>query len=396
MGTIVRLKIKKTDSKVVIVAIKRGVVFIEETYAKSTIISFQSNLQHSKSKYGYLYLPSFYLGGSYALGQQRSCALDVLREIEKLKLSGVNKIIFDLRNNGGGSLLDVVKIAGYFIDNGPIVNTYSSDGSFKPDVDTDKRVIFDGQLVVLINKFSASASEIFAAAMQDYQRALVIGGDRSFGKGTVQNKLPIALHLPLAKKINRRDDEIKWTVKKFYRINGGTTQHQGVVPDIRLPMPENPLKIGESEYPNALLWNEVPPLVYKIWDKNIYKKELSLKSLQRVSTNSYFITMEKRNRYIEGIQNDKEVSLNYFTFSKNKEKQKKEMTIFDKDLNAYTYSPIYFDKKYNLKKLRLKSKNSAELNARKEIQKKWYDNLSRDVYLQEALLILRDISELEN
>ena len=398
-GTIVRLKVKKGDGNTRIISIKRGIVFIEETYAKSTIISFNSNIQDndSNSKYGYLNLPSFYLGvGSYSLGQQRSCAIDVLREIEKLQQAGVDKIIFDLRNNGGGSLSDVVKIAGYFIKNGPIVNTYSSDGSFKADIDDDGRTIFDGDLVVLINKFSASASEIFAAAMQDYNRAIIVGGDRSFGKGTVQNKIPIAFQLPLAKKINRKEDEIKWTIKKFYRINGGTTQHEGVIPDIRLPMPESALEIGESEYPNALLWNEVPPLTYDTWGDNLYKKNIVERSSLRTASNSYFITMDERNQYIKKNQNDKEITLNYLTFSKEKDKQKSQMDIFEKKLNSYKQVPIYFDEKYNLKSLRLKSKNSTELNDRKEIQKKWYANLKKDTYLQEALFILNDISELRN
>ncbi|MEN9739156.1 MAG: hypothetical protein RLZZ318_1190, partial [Bacteroidota bacterium] len=252
-GTVVKLTVKKLDESIVIIPIVRDVVVMEDSYAKSAIII------QDKQKYGYINLPSFYVDMNDRNG--RSCAKDIAVEIEKLKKDKVKGIVLDLRNNGGGSLGDVVEIGGMFIDKGPISLVKPRDG--EPEVLDDRKpsVLWNGPLTIMVNENSASASEILAAAMQDYKRAVIIGSP-TFGKGTVQR----FVDLDDAFAVNESDHlgSLKITIQKFYRINGTTTQLQGVTPDVIMPDRYRYLEYGEKENQFALKADRIPSAQYNI------------------------------------------------------------------------------------------------------------------------------------
>ena len=225
-GTEVRLQIRKSDGVIKTVTLVRDEIVQDETFAKSAVINTP------KGKIGFIYLPEFYADFDNPKGAR--CSDDVRKEVIRLKEQKVDGIIIDLRNNGGGSLYDVVQMVGFFIEDGPIVQVKDRDG--KPQVyrDRDKTVLYDGPLGVMVNEFSASASEIFAAAIQDYNRGIIIGSTTTYGKGTVQRNIGLDKTLGILEP-NSELGTIKLTLQKFYRINGGSTQLRGVSSDIALP-----------------------------------------------------------------------------------------------------------------------------------------------------------------
>ncbi|HEY0029208.1 MAG TPA: S41 family peptidase, partial [Bacteroidia bacterium] len=225
-GTEVRLTVKKPDGNIIVIPIIRDIVVLEDSYAQSVIIKGKKNI-------GYIKLPSFYADFSGKGG--RSCAKDIKKELEKLKAEHVDGIILDLRYNGGGSLPDVVDMAGLFIDKGPVCQVKQKAALAQVLEDRDAGVVYDGPLTVMVNSNSASASEIMAAAIQDYHRGVIVGtSPSSFGKGTVQRFFNLDDYLPPAYANLKPLGEVKITTQKFYRINGGATQLKGVVPDIVL------------------------------------------------------------------------------------------------------------------------------------------------------------------
>ncbi|MCI1186234.1 carboxy terminal-processing peptidase [Hymenobacter sp. DH14] len=254
-GTEVRLTVRKPDGVTVVIPIIRDVVVIEETYAQSAVIK-----QNGKN-YGYLRLPSFYADFSGKGG--RSSATDVQRELAKLSQQNVAGVVLDLRNNGGGSLSDAVRMGGLFVPTGPMVQVKEARNPAKPVADVDPAVQYGGPLVVMVNKYSASASEILAAAMQDYRRAVIIGST-TYGKGTVQQVLDLdnAVNSPEIAAIKPLGS-LKLTIQKFYRVNGGSTQFKGVVPDITLPDALSTYAKGEQEAEYALPWDEIAPAPYQ-------------------------------------------------------------------------------------------------------------------------------------
>jgi carboxyl-terminal processing protease len=261
-GTEVRLTLKKTDGTSHVVSlIREEIVQDELTFARSAIVN------SAKGKIGYIYLPEFYADFDNPKGPR--CALDVAKEIMKLKAEKVDGIVLDLRNNGGGSLSDVVQMAGLFVEQGPIVQVRSR-GDEKPQVypDHDKSVLWDGPFAVMVNELSASASEIFAAAIQDYHRGVIIGSSSTYGKGTVQRPIGLDKSLGLDP-TNSELGTIKLTLQKFYRINGGSTQLRGVSSDIVLPdiYPDiyEYAKIRERDNPDALPWDEIQKADYTPW-----------------------------------------------------------------------------------------------------------------------------------
>lgn len=257
-GTEVRLTVKKVDGATKVIPIIRGEVAMEETFAKSAI--FKS----AGGRVGYIYLPEFYADFQHING--RRCADDVAKEVEKLKASGVTGIILDLRYNGGGSLSDVVDMAGLFIDQGPVVQVKSSDQPPSTLRDATKGTLYDGPLAIMTNSGSASASEIMAAAMQDYKRAVIVGAP-TFGKGTVQKVIDLSEYIDPVTRMRMMNEapigSIKLTVQKFYRINGGSTQLRGVTPDIKLPDAYSELDMGERKDKAALKWDKIPAASYK-------------------------------------------------------------------------------------------------------------------------------------
>ena len=262
-GTEVRLTILRPDGARLVIPIVRDVVKIEETYVKSTVLKNKLG-----SKIGYIRIPSFYRDFSGGREQEhpRNVTDDTRSELSKLKKEGVSGLILDLRNNGGGALSDAVDISGLFMPGGPVVQVKNSQGMIRVLEDEDTNVTYDGPMIVLVNQFSASASEILAAALQDYGRALIVGGAHTHGKGTVQALVDMNRNLPLLH-LKKYDDlgALKVTIQKFYRVNGGSTQYKGVTPDVVLPSMLDYLESGEQYMDNSLPWDQVVDVNHTPW-----------------------------------------------------------------------------------------------------------------------------------
>ncbi len=278
-GTEVRLTVTRADGARLVIPIVRDVVKLEETYVKSTVIK-----DEKEGKIGYVKIPSFYRDFSAGrLGRDgRNVTDDTRSELNKLKKEGINGIILDLRNNGGGSLSDAVDVSGLFLSEGPMVQVKNSQGVIRVLEDKDRDVVYDGPMIVLINQFAASASEIFAAAMQDYGRALVVGGAHTHGKGTVQALLDMNRNLPLLH-LKKYEDlgALKVTIQKFYRVNGSSTQYKGVVPDVVLPSMLDYLETGEQYMDNSLPWDSVEAVSHPSW----HGSRFDLARIQKESRN---------------------------------------------------------------------------------------------------------------
>ena len=372
-GSEVRLTVKRTDGSIKVITLLRGKVDLEDTFAKSAIIN-------GDKKIGYIYLPEFYLNFNDASGHK--CSEDVANEIKKLKAENVDGIIMDLRNNGGGSLPEVVKMAGLFIQEGPICQVQSRGEKPYTWKDNDNTVLYDGPLTVMVNEFSASASEIFAAAIQDYKRGIVIGSTSTYGKGTVQRTIPLNPERENELFGNENKDDlgsIKLTLQKFYRVNGGSTQLKGVTPDIVLPDRFESLKFREKDNTLSLPWDEIAKVDYTTWTSTLtdnpssYLKNSETTTLGKIKTT--LLEMDKLN--------DKEYSL-----SSTKFKQEK------KQLNA-TYKVL--DSLFKLQK-ELVVKNSAAdalpVDAAKDKVEKnntWLKRLSNDIYIDESVKIMRNM-----
>jgi carboxyl-terminal processing protease len=280
-GTEVRLTVKRADGSTKVIPIVRDVVLNEATYAQSAVINDPSGL-----KIGYLRLPVFYADFKDEGG--RSSAEDVKKELAKLTAEGVKGIVFDLRENGGGSLRDAVDMAGLFIPSGPVVQVHDSRGTTSVLNDRDPRVQYAGPLVVLVNKHSASASEILAAAIQDYKRGLIIGTPTTYGKGTVQRIVDLDETMPAMLNTFKPLGSLKFTMQKFYRITGSSTQFKGVAADIVLPDVASDLDEGEQQADYALPWDEIKPSSYHPWDAQPNYAQLEANSKARVAANPSF------------------------------------------------------------------------------------------------------------
>ncbi len=377
-GTMVRLSIKKIDGTTKIVSLIRDVVVLEDTYAKSAIIDDKP----SGKKYGYLKLPSFYVDFSNPNG--RNCYNDVKTEIEKLKKENVSGIIFDLRDDGGGSLEDVVKIAGLFIKDGPIVQSVGSKGAKKIHKDIDPQIQYDGNVVVMVNAISASASEIFAAAMQDYNRAIIIGGNSTYGKGTVQNFTELDRMIP--KKPADMEDlgSLKMTVQKFYRVNGGATQRKGVVPDIVMPDYFNYMDFNESFMDNAMPWDEISSVTYSPWDLAYDKLYISTLSEKRIKNDTLFNLIDENGKRMKQIRENTNMTLNYddyVTEVKKREEEGKKYERIGKDQMNIVVNILQSDEAG----IQSDTSKQARWDA-------WIAGLKKDVYLLEATNIMKDIN----
>lgn len=280
-GTEVRLTVKKADGSTKVIPIVRDVVVNEATYAQSAVINDPSGL-----KIGYLRLPVFYADFNGEGG--RSSATDVQKELAKLTAEGVQGVVFDLRENGGGSLRDAVDMAGLFLPSGPVVQVHDSRGVTNVLNDRDPRVQYSGPLVVLVNKHSASASEIVAAAIQDYKRGLIIGTPTTYGKGTVQRVVDLDETVPAAFAALKPLGSLKFTMQKFYRVTGSSTQFKGVASDIVLPDVASDLDDGEQQADYPLKWDELKAASYRPWDAQPNYAKLEANSKARVAANPSF------------------------------------------------------------------------------------------------------------
>jgi len=377
-GTEVRLTIKTMEGVYKIISLIRDVIVMEESYAKSVTLK-----QTDGTLVGLIDLPKFYTDYNNKGG--RTCSTDVKKELEKMNAQGIRKVIIDLRGNGGGSLQDVVDMVGLFIPLGPIVQVKSRTGEPYLLTDKDPKVVYDGEVLVLVDSYSASASEIFAAAIQDYGRGIIIGSNSTFGKGTVQkfHELnQVGNHL----NPNASDEELgslKLTTQKFYRVNGDATQLKGVVPDIILPDNYAYLEVGEKKQDYPLAFSEIRPTTYVKWNGVIEKMEsLREQCFVRVSNNEFFrMVDEKAKKFKENKDNSTE-PLNYVKYLSEKEKQQKDADTFEdllKNLVPMEISPLDADS------IRFQEKEKMEMF------KKWEERLNKDIYVREALKILLDI-----
>ncbi|MDG2174229.1 MAG: carboxy terminal-processing peptidase [Flavobacteriaceae bacterium] len=372
-GTNVILTIKKVDGEIVDLEIKRDIVLLEETYVRSSIVSKQENL------YGFINLPKFYI--DFDNSTSRDAARDVKKEIIRLKNLGVKGLVLDLRNNGGGSLKTVVEMAGLFIQEGPIVQVRSMDKESKILRDKDRSIIWEGPLVILVNEFSASASEILAAAMQDYKRAIIIGSKQTYGKGTVQNVLD--LNKMVRSNTNGDLGALKFTTQKYYRINGGSTQLEGVKSDIVVPDKYTYVDFGEKDQENPLEWDKIDPVSYEPW-KTFFDYNKSIQASKNRMNSSEFISLIDENaKWIKSMRDRDIYTLNYRKFKKdlllNEEKVKKY-----KKLSDYSSDLTFKSLPYEIDLI-------AKDSSLGEKRKRWHKNLSKDIYVNESLNVLNDL-----
>ncbi|MBX3242819.1 MAG: carboxy terminal-processing peptidase [Chitinophagaceae bacterium] len=375
-GTEVKLTVRKTDGSTKVVSLIRDEIVLEETFARSAIID------EGAGKIGYLFLPEFYADWERPNGAKSG--EDVAKEIKKLKAENVEGIIIDLRNNGGGSLYDVIQMAGLFIDEGPIVQVKDRQGNPTVLKDKDKGVLYDGPLVVMVNEFSASASEIFAAAMQDYDRALVVGSTSTYGKGTVQRNIGIDAGRGLLTRQGGEDDLgfLKLTLQKFYRVSGGSTQQRGVTPDIVIPDQLEHFKFREKDNPDALKWDEISQAKYTPWSNLIDFSEIKRSEANRVNGSPVFSKI-KENTALLAELNDKEVTLN---LKKYQEEQKKIRTLA-KEIEGL----IKLQNETSISLMTEDETKFTDDEGKKDRQKTWLKNLRSDVYLNETVNIMNSM-----
>lgn len=382
-GTVVTLTTKKKDGSIVDIEIERDRVIIDESFARSAII----DLPGTANNIGYIKLPKFY--SSFENEDGNSCAVDVAKEIEKLKGENVNGIILDLRDNTGGSLSDVVDMTGLFIEEGPIVQVKPKDRAAYIHKDKDSSVQYDGPLIVMTNHLSASASEILAAALQDYERALIVGSKSTFGKGSVQRFFDLDRALKGNEEFKPLGN-LKISMQKFYRVNGGSTQLKGVTPDIVLPDNYHYIDTGEKEYENALEWTEIEPKDYsqdvvKLQNKN---KVVAL-SEKRVKEDEKFQLILENAKRLKNNRDQSEYPISINEYSALIEKRKEEATKFE---NLYEEDVAFLG-------VRNMAVDTAYINgdeSRIGRNEAWIEGLKKDFYLEETLFILRDLINLED
>ncbi len=378
-GTEVKLTLKRADGSTKIVPIIRAEIVLDETFARSAIVNEGSR------KIGYISLPDFYADWERPNGARS--AQDVAKEVAKLKSQQVDGIVIDLRNNGGGSLYDVIQMVGLFVPEGPVVQVRDRDGTPTILKDRDKTVLYDGPLAVMVNEFSASASEIFAAAIQDYKRGIIIGST-TYGKGTVQRNIgldnvgqggPVASS---SEDVGAGLGTIKLTLQKFYRINGGSTQLRGVTPDIVIPDRYELLKFRERDNPDALKWDEIQKANYTVWNSEISIPSAKTAEEQRIQSNRNFGVIKKNTEMLSSL-NDKVYSLN---IKKYREEQKQIREII-KQID----SASKLDKSIPVELLAQDIAKYEGDTAKQERQQQWLKSLKADIYLNESVNVVNDM-----
>ena len=372
-GSTVHLTIKKVDGTIETIPVKRDLVVLEESYARSSVIN------RLDQKYGLIHLPKFYV--DFKSYKERNAAHDVEQEVINLKEAGIEGLIIDLRNNGGGSLQTVVDIAGLFIDKGPIVQVKSTVSKTEVLRDRDDKTLWDGPMVILVNELSASASEILAAALQDYERAIVLGSKQTFGKGTVQNV--VDLNRFLSNSTYGNLGALKITTDKFYRINGGSTQLEGVKSDVITPDRYSYVDVGERDEDNPMTWDQITPLIYTKWHGYLNYDEVIKQSQDRVNNHPIFKLVDQDAKWIEQRQNDKSIALNYQEYVSELEADRTYADQFDavKEYNnklEFTIAPA-------------EQERITEDSIFREKRERWFSDLTADFYVEEAVNILEEL-----
>ena len=377
-GTEVRLTVKKLDGAIKIVTLIRDEIVQDETFARSAIV------KEGGSNIGYIFLPEFYADFDHPNGAR--CYIDVAKEVAKLKEQKVDGIVIDLRNNGGGSLYDVVQMAGLFIDEGPIVQVKDRDN--KPSVlkDKDRNILYSGPLAVMVNEFSASASEIFAAAIQDYHRGVIIGSTSTYGKGTVQRN--IGLDPETGFSMSNSDlGTVKLTLQKFYRINGGSTQLNGVYSDIVLPDNLENLKVREKDDPDALPWDEISKAAYTNWSSGYDLKTIQQLSNQRLENDVTFKMIRENNDWLSK-QNDKQYSLQI-------DKYRKEQNMIRTTVKQLE-TLLKLSGQLDVSALPSETNRWENDKNKQDRFNQWLKSLQKDIYLDQAVKVMNDMIGQQN
>lgn len=373
-GTNVKLTLKKVDGSIEEITITRDVVQIEETFAKSLIG------QDDKFRFGFINLPKFYFDMEDANG--RAAGNDIAQEIKRLKTEGMDGLILDLRNNGGGSLREVIEMAGLFVDEGPVVQVALKDKRVRTLKDSDSgEILWDGPLVIMVNEFSASASEILAAALQDYDRAVIIGSKQTFGKGTVQ----VFEDLNQWVRNNQFGDlgAIKLTTQKFYRINGGSTQLEGVKSDVVTPSRYSYIDVGERDEEFPLPYDEIPKADYSKFQGYANLAESIEKAQERIDANPNFKLLDDNAKWLSEQRDDNEIPLNFEAYAARLDRLEKETEKFE-SLSDYK-NDLNFDILSYEKDL---VKTDSALGDKRQA---WIKNLKKDIYVSEAVNVLKDL-----
>jgi len=375
-GSVVKLTVRKVDGSIKVITLVRDEVKLDDTFVKSAIIK-------GEHKIGYVYLPEFYIDFERLNGSR--CSVDMAKELKKLKEEKVDGIIIDLRGNGGGSLPEVVNMVGQFIDEGPVCQVkgrYEQPNMLK---DREKGILYDGPLAVMVDEASASASEIFAAAIQDYRRGLIIGSTSTFGKGTVQRNIPLGKQL-FDEDGNLHTEEemgsLKLTLQKFYRINGGSTQLKGVTPDIILPDRMEYVKFREKDQPSSLPWDEIPKAQYVPWQSED-SFLATLRDLRKNAKQDVVFNMIKSKVDTLELLNDKEFSLN---LSEYREEQRRIKEMF-RQIDTLTKLRAPLDL-INI------PADTAVIQAAKEKaerNRQWIKRVSDDVYIDQSVQLMNQM-----
>lgn len=373
-GTNVILTLKRVDGSIEDLRIPRDEIELEETYAKSSIV------KKDNYEFGVINLPKFYI--DFKDKDSRNATTDVKKEIQRLKAEGMDGLVLDLRNNGGGSLKTVVDIGGLFIKEGPIVQVRSTGEDREVLSDRDKNIDWDGPLVILVNEFSASASEILAAAMQDYKRAIIIGSKQTYGKGTVQNV--IDLNRMVRNNTSGDMGAFKFTTQKYYRINGGSTQLEGVKSDVVVPNRYTYVDMGEKDQDNPLPWDEIQPANYTLWESSIDYQIMIDRSRARMDTSPEMKLIDENAQWIKKVRSKDLYSLRYDVYDADLKLNEKESKRFE-SLKDYESGLSFESLPYELPIM----ENDSVFKKNRE---RWHETLQKDIYMEEALNVLTDLT----
>ncbi|MDR2121726.1 MAG: carboxy terminal-processing peptidase [Flavobacteriaceae bacterium] len=374
-GSTVVLTIEKKDGSTKTVTLIREEIEMQETFVRSAIITDDKG-----NKYGILYLPEFYVNLENN-SKGRDCSDDIKREINELKKQGITGLIMDVRNNGGGSLSEVVDITGLFVGKGPVVQIKDSDGKIKVLESKEKEIAWEGALIVMTNELSASASEILAGVMQDYQRAVIVGPAQTYGKGTVQTIFP----LDRFGMTDNKYGALKVTIQKFYRVTGNSTQLKGVVSDIIIPGLMSYSDIFEKSQEYALSWDQIAITPYTIWQgtPKIDYKYLKSKSEERLKGSPYISSIEAAGKWSKELEKINKIPLKYDKFMEEMDKRRTQGKIYEKE--------TAFDAKIKVEAPAhelIKFKTDTALKAKRE---DWYKGMKKDFNLKESIHVLNDI-----
>ncbi|MEX2597471.1 MAG: carboxy terminal-processing peptidase [Salibacteraceae bacterium] len=379
-GTTVHLTIKKINGLIKEISIVRDIVILEETYAKSAII------EENDQRVGYIKLPKFY--ADFNKNGGRSAAIDVRTELEKLKAENVSGVVLDLRGNGGGSLKDAIDMTGHFIDQGPVVQVKGRYSKAEVMSDRNKQVTYEGPLIVLLNQFSASASEILAAAIQDYGRGIIMGSNSSFGKGTVQRFFELDRYLNSNFNQYKPLGAIKITTQKFYRINGDATQLKGVMPDIELPSQYTYLEMGEKEQEFVMPWDDIEPVSYNKWIAPYDKQKVTQNSRNRIKNNELMSRIDEKARELKAQSDETTIPLNYQAFSERQLLLDQSEDEFDRFMKENKVS-------LNISNLSVDRSAFEGDSVKTDINEKWLRKLRKDETLLEAAYVIGDMNNIK-